>query len=69
MKARNIGFSSRKVMNDNKKLITQMLPPIYQQNDASILRTNYPGHFNSADISRKPEVASESKSNMELLVR
>ncbi|CAF1018673.1 unnamed protein product [Adineta ricciae] len=49
----------RKVMNDNKKLITQMLPPIYQQNDASILRTNYPGHFNSNETSRKPEVASE----------
>jgi hypothetical protein len=55
-------------MTDNKKLLNQMLPPTYQQNNASVMRTNYPGYFPSDKASRKPEVAPDSKSNGELLV-
>ena len=50
-------------MNDNKKLINQMLPPIYQQNNASVMRTNYPGYFTRDEASRKQEAASDSKSD------
>ncbi|CAF1157364.1 unnamed protein product [Rotaria sordida] len=37
----------KSVMIDNQTLFDQMLPPIYQQNTASIMRTNYPGYFNT----------------------
>ncbi|CAF1470079.1 unnamed protein product [Adineta steineri] len=50
----------RKVMNDNKKLINQMLPPIYQQNNASVMRTNYPGNFIVDKTSRKQENVSNA---------
>lgn len=31
-----------------------MLPPIYQQNSASIMRTNYPGYFSTNQEAGRP---------------
>ena len=40
-------------MIDNQTLFDQMLPPIYQQNNASIMRTNYPGYFSTEKSPRR----------------
>ncbi|CAF5013081.1 unnamed protein product, partial [Rotaria socialis] len=49
------------VMIDNQTLFDQMLPPIYQQNTASIMRTNYPGYFNTDQQSQRRTVSSDSQ--------
>ncbi|CAF3069840.1 unnamed protein product [Rotaria socialis] len=51
----------RSVMIDNQTLFDQMLPPIYQQNTASIMRTNYPGYFNTDQQSQRRTVSSDSQ--------
>jgi hypothetical protein len=54
----------RNVMIDNQTLFDQMLPPIYQQNNASIMRTNYPGYFATNEAPRRygaySDIPSES---------
>ncbi len=51
-------------MIDNQTLFDQMLPPIYQQNNASIMRTNYPGYFATNEAPRRygaySDIPSES---------
>ena len=49
-------------MIDNQTLFDQMLPPIYQQNNASIMRTNYPGYFTATDAPRRHGAASDVQS-------
>jgi hypothetical protein len=53
----------RNVMIDNQTLFDQMLPPIYQQNNASIMRTNYPGYFTATDAPRRYGTASDAQSD------
>jgi hypothetical protein len=50
-------------MIDNQTLFDQMLPPIYQQNNASIMRTNYPGYFTATDAPRRYGTASDAQSD------
>jgi hypothetical protein len=58
----------RNVMIDNQTLFDQMLPPIYQQNNASIMRTNYPGYFSTTEPPRKHGAASDVQSDAGPLV-
>ena len=55
-------------MIDNQPLFDQMLPPIYQQNNASVMRTNYPGYFTTETPMRKQTIGSDSQSDAGTLV-
>ncbi len=59
---------SRNVMIDNQTLFDQMLPPFYQQNNASIMRTNYPGYFTPDQAPRRHGAASDIQSEAGPLV-
>jgi len=59
----------RNVMVDNQTLFDKMLPPIYQQNNASIMRTNYPGYFTTDKAPRRHDTASDIQAEAGLLVR
>lgn len=61
--------SPRNVMIDNQTLFDQMLPPIYQQNNASIMRTNYPGYFTTDEAPRRLAPTSDIQSEAGPLVR
>lgn len=56
-------------MIDNQTLFDEMLPPIYQQNNASIMRTNYPGYFTPDEAPRRYGANSDIQSDGSLLVR
>jgi hypothetical protein len=56
-------------MIENQTLFDQMLPPIYQQNNASIMRTNYPGYFTPDEAPRRYGTTSDIQSDTGLLVR
>jgi hypothetical protein len=56
-------------MIDNQTLFDQMLPPIYQQNNASIMRTNYPGYFTSEESPRRYGTGSDAQSDAGPIVR
>lgn len=56
-------------MIDNQTLFDQMLPPIYQQNNASIMRTNYPGYFSTDEAPRRRGATSDLQSEAGPLVR
>ncbi|CAF3959313.1 unnamed protein product [Rotaria sp. Silwood2] len=59
----------RSVMIDNQTLFDQMLPPIYQQNTASIMRTNYPGYFNTnQEPQRRAAGSSDTQSDVGPLI-
>ena len=53
---------------DNQTLFDQMLPPIYQQNNASIMRTNYPGYFSTNEAPRRRPPGSDAHSEAGPLV-
>jgi hypothetical protein len=55
-------------MIDNQTLFDQMLPPIYQQNNASIMRTNYPGYFTTDEAPRRYGAVSDIQSEAGPLV-
>jgi hypothetical protein len=60
----------RNVMIDNQTLFDQILPPVYQQNNASIMRTNYPGYFTTDDAPRRHGASSSDiQSDAGALVR
>ncbi|CAF4533134.1 unnamed protein product [Rotaria sp. Silwood1] len=58
----------RSVMIDNQTLFDQMLPSIYQQNTASIMRTNYPGYFNTNQELQRRAPSSDSQSDVGPLI-
>ena len=60
--------SLRNVLIENQTLFDQLLPPIYQQNSASIMRTNYPGYFTGDEPARKQTAKSDTQSDMGALV-
>lgn len=55
-------------MIENQTLFDQMLPPTYQQNTASIMRTNYPGYFTTRQESQRHTVSSDSRTDVGPLV-
>ena len=55
-------------MIDNQTLFDRMLPPIYQQNSASIMRTNYPGYFDPNQQRRRHVGTSDTHLDVGLLV-
>ncbi len=56
-------------MIDNQTLFDKMLPPVYQQNNASIMRTNYPGYFATGEAPRRRGAPSDTQSESGPLVR
>ena len=56
-------------MIDNQTLLDQAPPPIYQQNNASIMRTNYPGYFLDDQAHRRHTSPSDVHSDVGPLVR
>lgn len=57
------------VVIDNQTLFDQMLPAVYQQNNASVMRTNYPGYFDVEEPRRKQTIGSDSQSDSHALVQ
>lgn len=53
---------------ENQTLFEQALPPVYQQNNASIMRTNYPGYFTTDETSQRHGAHSDIHSEAGPLV-
>jgi hypothetical protein len=58
-----------KVIIDSQRLFDQMLPWTYQQNSASVMRTNYPNSFANDVASDQTTDASQMTSETSFLVR